>query len=486
MSSDFRSKLKNVVISGREVLPIVEGGKGVSVTNGYTAGAFAAAGAVGTFSGVNADTFDKDGKAIPYVYKATTRKDRHEELIAQSSSGGITQGTTTITSATAAFTSAIVGNFIYLTGGTGSIAAQWREVTVFTNATTVTIDAAIAASTGMTMNIGGALSSPGQAAASVVAGNTIYIKNGTYTLSTSTSNVSGGVLNIALASIWEGYGTTRGDLISPFTFIAGAVTNVTIWALSSTNSSLRNAILDGNSGSGNRGCSISGIGYLLTLKNCPNRGASTGSGTLIRCLVTNCGTFGLVASIIIRCEAYANTGPGIANAGNTNDSITDCLSYGNTGGTTDGFQLFTSCMVTNCVAYGNGRDGFRMTASQSQPMLNCIAEGNTGFGFSGGGSVRANSFLLNCVGYNNTGGNVDTTNLTGLNIGFVTLTGSPFTNAAGNDFSLNNTGGAGASCRAGGYPGTFPRGISTGYLDIGAVQHADPPVVVSPVGGRAF
>lgn len=91
MSSSFRNKLKNVVISGREVLPIVEGGKGVSVTNGRTAGAFAAAGAVGTFSGVNADTFDKDGKPIPYVYKGTTRKERHEELIAQSSSGGITQ-----------------------------------------------------------------------------------------------------------------------------------------------------------------------------------------------------------------------------------------------------------------------------------------------------------------------------------------------------------------------------------------------------------
>jgi NAD(P)H-dependent flavin oxidoreductase YrpB (nitropropane dioxygenase family) len=87
----FSEKLKNVVISGKEVYPIVEGGKGVSVTNGRTAGAFAAAGAVGTFSGVNADTFDKDGKPIPYVYKATTRRERHEELIAQSSSGGIAQ-----------------------------------------------------------------------------------------------------------------------------------------------------------------------------------------------------------------------------------------------------------------------------------------------------------------------------------------------------------------------------------------------------------
>jgi hypothetical protein len=83
--------LKDVTISGALVHPVVEGGKGVAVTNGYTAGAFAAAGAVGTFSGVNADTFDKDGKAIRYVYKATTRRERHEELIEQSTRGAIQQ-----------------------------------------------------------------------------------------------------------------------------------------------------------------------------------------------------------------------------------------------------------------------------------------------------------------------------------------------------------------------------------------------------------
>jgi nitronate monooxygenase len=89
--SSFRQKLKNVIISGREVLPIVEGGKGVAVTNGYTAGAFAKAGAVGTFSGVNADTFDENGKAILYTYKSNIRRERHEELIVQSIRGGIQQ-----------------------------------------------------------------------------------------------------------------------------------------------------------------------------------------------------------------------------------------------------------------------------------------------------------------------------------------------------------------------------------------------------------
>ena len=47
------SVVQPMVISGREVWPLVEGGKGVSVSNGRSAGAWAAAGGVGTFSGVN-------------------------------------------------------------------------------------------------------------------------------------------------------------------------------------------------------------------------------------------------------------------------------------------------------------------------------------------------------------------------------------------------------------------------------------------------
>lgn len=78
-------------ISGCEVLPIVEGGKGVSVSNGKSAGAFASAGCVGTFSGVNADTFDEDGRVIPQVYTGKTRRERYEELVAYAIRGGIAQ-----------------------------------------------------------------------------------------------------------------------------------------------------------------------------------------------------------------------------------------------------------------------------------------------------------------------------------------------------------------------------------------------------------
>jgi nitronate monooxygenase len=80
-----------LMISGREVLPLVEGGKGISVSNGESSGAWAASGAVGTFSGVNADSFDTAGHAIPQIYHGRTRRERHEELIAYAIAGGIHQ-----------------------------------------------------------------------------------------------------------------------------------------------------------------------------------------------------------------------------------------------------------------------------------------------------------------------------------------------------------------------------------------------------------
>jgi NAD(P)H-dependent flavin oxidoreductase YrpB (nitropropane dioxygenase family) len=78
-------------MGGIDVMPLVEGGKGVAVSNGLTCGNWAAAGGAGTFSAVNADSFDADGKPIPQTYHGKTRRDRHEELVAYAISGGITQ-----------------------------------------------------------------------------------------------------------------------------------------------------------------------------------------------------------------------------------------------------------------------------------------------------------------------------------------------------------------------------------------------------------
>ncbi len=83
--------IKSLKISGLNCLPIIEGGKGIGITNGITAGNFAKSGAVGTFSGVNADYIDENGKLIPLEYQTKTRRERHEELINYSIKGGISQ-----------------------------------------------------------------------------------------------------------------------------------------------------------------------------------------------------------------------------------------------------------------------------------------------------------------------------------------------------------------------------------------------------------
>ncbi len=78
-------------MGGIDVLPLVEGGKGVSASNGTSAGNWALAGGVGTFSAVNADSYDEHGRVIPQIYHGRTRRDRHEELINYAIAGGIEQ-----------------------------------------------------------------------------------------------------------------------------------------------------------------------------------------------------------------------------------------------------------------------------------------------------------------------------------------------------------------------------------------------------------
>ncbi len=80
-----------VEIAGKSILPLVEGGKGVSATNGKSAGAWAASGGLGTVSAVNADSYDNEGQIISQIYQGKTRIQRHEELVKFGIEGGVTQ-----------------------------------------------------------------------------------------------------------------------------------------------------------------------------------------------------------------------------------------------------------------------------------------------------------------------------------------------------------------------------------------------------------
>jgi nitronate monooxygenase len=83
--------LNAVRVSGKEVLPLVEGGKGISVSKGLNSGAWAAAGGIGTVSCVNADFYDDKGQILPQIYHGRNRIERHEELVDYAVRGGVTQ-----------------------------------------------------------------------------------------------------------------------------------------------------------------------------------------------------------------------------------------------------------------------------------------------------------------------------------------------------------------------------------------------------------
>lgn len=87
----MNSIIKKLNISDKDVWPIIEGGKGIGISNGWTAGHFAKAGAVGTFSGANPQLIDENGNFVELIYKTKTRREKHEELIEYSIKAGISQ-----------------------------------------------------------------------------------------------------------------------------------------------------------------------------------------------------------------------------------------------------------------------------------------------------------------------------------------------------------------------------------------------------------
>lgn len=401
---------------------------------------------------------------------------------------------TQITSAGKPFGKNCVGNILFTSAGTG-FNVQRGEISSVSGTTATganwqtTANWGTASSTSGTGYLGGALATPGQAGALKTTSNKVFISSGTYTLSGSSVNTAGGPVSDTTGGAanapthWEGYGTVRGDLGTRPVISAGSVTSIIIFNAGAGYTRGRNITADGNS-------QTSTIGFvsasartnfeLCKAQNCTGTAGFTMSsgGNCIRCQATGCsGTAGFHAgnaTLFSFCEAFANTTIGF-NCAAANSVAKFCVSSANTGASSDGFAGATGTgqEFTNCTSYGNGRHGFNF--GQGSVAENCIAEANSGWGYDNTNTTTTENYLLNCGAYSNTSGAVNTTHITRSAEGFVTnTTGSFFTNAASGDFSLNNTTNQGKLARATGYPGLFPRGLTTAYLDLGAAQHVDP------------
>jgi len=391
-------------------------------------------------------------------------------------------GNTTLTSATGGFTSAMVGSIVYLSSGPG-----WYQITAHTDTNTVTIDRNGPNATGMTANVGGAFATPTKAVAVHVASNTIWIKSGTYTqtaLLTLTAGAAGARTRIF------GYNATRGDLAEVADFANFPIlqnNNTTNSVLSlPAHSHCGWLVLDGGSGGSK---SERGLAALSDWSVCENmkainwtvQGFQTGSNCIVRRCLSTLGVSGADSGFVTVgntyyefCVSADNPCKGFRMVSGTPPTLIGCISYGHTGGSGRGFsEESTGSRFYACVAYDCSQDGICLdggNAGLATCIHNCILAENGGYGINSTSTNYTdcpsdhNAFYSNTSGLRNnwTAGAAD-----------VTLSADPFTDGASGDFSLNATAGGGADCRAAGFPGEFPGGLTTGYLDIGAVQHQD-------------
>jgi hypothetical protein len=197
----------------------------------------------------------------------------------------VTNGTTTVTSATANFTSLMVRNWL-------KVAGARYEVTAFTNSTTITVDRTIGAAAGQTLKLGGAMATLAEAAATVVPGNTVYIKtSGGYSISTGLTFATAGTDGFPIS--WIGYSSSRTDGLQAVLTWTGAGGGV-VATFSGADQIIRNLSIVGNANT-DRGLIVTG--QACRVWNCSASGCQLSGISLTgvevhghRCTATTCGT----------------------------------------------------------------------------------------------------------------------------------------------------------------------------------------------------
>jgi len=382
---------------------------------------------------------------------------------------------TNLTSAANPFTSAHVGNVINITGGTGFTTGRYEIMSVA--GSTATMDRAVgtASSTGGTGNLGGGLQTLQTAHTARVAGNVIWLKTGTYTLTVefgTTTNVSVYGYGTAHGDNGRATVTTATDSINLFQFSAGGVDEYSFRNLDLTNTAT-------TKGNGFQNNNFNGPPF-LSVSNCTLTGFNEG-------IVATNNSMNITldqVSIVNSVSRAINFGAGFLRAYGCNfkGTTSSAVVFTNTGG---GRVLIflVSCLITgsaqegiktdsaggdwqvvliNCTVAGNTLHGIHSGAATANvvypgyTVLNSVIYGNGGYGWNM--SVASVSKLCGFFSYANAfGGNTSgARNNVPAGIGEITLTANPFTNSAGGDYTLNNTAGGGALCRGAGYPNPFP------------------------------
>lgn len=320
---------------------------------------------------------------------------------------------TTLTSATAAFTPVMVGNIFHqTTTGTGAFGVVgWYEIATYVNATTVTLDrtpnsgTASVATTGF---VGGAGRLNGLEDAfyeAIPASSIIWIKSGTYTLSANI-NVASTTSTAILMSVSIGYTTLRGDTCNGTN--RPIIVNGSNSFTSGQAQSLRNIRI---SGSGTVTLTMGASSYLV---NCfLTNTSSTATRTALNIgsssrLVTNCefvSQNGVGVGInagsckISGCYIHSSS-TGISSSGNISVTLIDCIFENCITAGISNSNTAPDFIITTCTFYGTeAKTGTAILFSGANVVDNVIY-GNIIYGWTTGISV-ATGPAGNNVGYNN-------------------------------------------------------------------------------------
>jgi hypothetical protein len=364
---------------------------------------------------------------------------------------------TTLDTDTGPFSSAMAGNFIYISGGTNFVAGFYWIASVVSS-TRVTLDRNATNGSGASSGagkVGGAQSDLSLVASSVVAGNTVWLKAGTHSV-TSSLTFPDSVATAFLPITYEGYTTTHGDATVPVASIDGG--NGTF-----------DLVYVGNGSTSTYGyynfhyIDFTNVSHASGYEACYTR---CRENTFYRCRFGDCGGHAFYCPTywnnLIGCEAYdwagASTSYGFYSYAWTR--IINCYAH-DPASTAYGFAVSTAGELWNCIADGcyMGCRVYSTSTYNICPIVDCIFYGCT-YGLytsadnagvymrnciahscSTGYSLQGEKWFLNGLAAYNCTTDISTTSAQEVHYlapsSVISLSYDPFVNASGGDFRLN-------------------------------------------------
>ncbi|MFH1354364.1 MAG: hypothetical protein ABIH36_03690, partial [bacterium] len=342
----------------------------------------------------------------------------------------------------------------------------WYEITAYTDTNTVTLDRAPDGGVGGVSSgvgeVGGARAVPTDAFfEALTAGNTVYLKVGTYTLTENVNIANDGTY--ALPITVKGYNTARGDNPtgdSRPTIAANAYdwTFDNYWTI-------RNLILTTTDLFGFY------VGLSNIIENCKSTNNSPTANRSAFLLSSN--------SKLINSEGVSTNGDavslstyngvigsylhdsniGISSTHRVNKILFNIINTNTTGISAINTSYNRGHSIVDNTIY-NSTTGITLTTTQLSSFMNNIIDSNTT------GASATSEYKSNWWDYNNWSNNgADVSNVTKGDNALALDPG--FTDAPNGIFTIAS------SLAAKAFPGLFPGALTTGYLDTGAVQRQE-------------